>query len=74
MCKCVSLVNKKLAEHNTEICLIGTINPKNGRYEERMIVPTIKLNNRKRGNAMKVFASYCPMCGEKYPEIEKIEK
>ena len=68
MCNCVTLANRELAKHNTEICRVDTISMKTGQFERRMTVPTTKIDSRKRGTAMKVFATFCPMCGEKYPE------
>ncbi|WP_439392580.1 hypothetical protein ACRQ5Q_24470 [Bradyrhizobium sp. PMVTL-01] len=56
-------VNEKLAEHNTkiELPLIGRQQP---------FVSTIKLDDKKRGKPILVFASFCPFCGEKYPSEE----
>jgi hypothetical protein len=63
MCECVARVNADiLAEHNTAILepfwtLSGKITP---------FVETTKLDISKRGKPKKIFATYCPFCGEKY--------
>ena len=66
MCTCISQVNKLLAEHNTKISMVDTINMKTGRLERRMCVPTERINARKRGSPMRVFVTYCPMCGQQH--------
>jgi len=68
MCNCITVANKALREHNTAIHLVDTINMKTGNFERRMSVPTARIDAKKRKRPMKVFATYCPMCGEKYPE------
>jgi hypothetical protein len=68
MCDCLSMVNRELAKHNTHVDLVDTINMTTGKFEQRMAIPTARTNTRKRGSPMKVFATFCPMCGEKYPE------
>jgi hypothetical protein len=64
MCDCIQDVNKFLAEHNTKIEL-----PWFG--PQRPFVQTIKLHERPRSKPKLMFASFCPFCGEKYPEAEK---
>lgn len=71
MCNCISLVNRELAKHNTEISMVDTISMVTGQFERRMSVPTQRINTRKRGTPMKVFATFCPMCGEEYPRMSK---
>lgn len=61
MCKCIATVNKKLAEHNTQI-EVPIIGP------NRPFVATVKINYMKRGRPKMMFATYCPFCGKKYPE------
>lgn len=68
MCNCISKVNKLLSEHNSVINLVDTIDMTTGRLTARMTIPVRRLDHRKRKEAMRVFATYCPMCGEKYPE------
>jgi hypothetical protein len=68
VCNCVTKVNKLLTEHNTVLDLVDTIDMKTGRLEARMTVPVRRLDPKKRKGAMRVFATYCPMCGKQYPE------
>ncbi len=61
-CECIAEVNKKLAERNTQILLPmfvmkGPVVP---------FVETRKLNEKKRGKPVAMFASFCPFCGLKY--------
>ena len=64
MCECIKRVNEKLAEHNTriEVPWIGPQLP---------FVTTIKLDEKKRGKPVRMFATHCPFCGEKYGEEER---
>lgn len=62
-CGCIKLVNKELAQHNTAVETVMTFG--GGKIRERLCVPTTKVDKKKRGNAMKVFATFCPMCGVK---------
>lgn len=71
MCKCLALTQAALKEHNTEIvvCFLLPI----GKRKRSLTIPTIatqKIETRKRGKAKTVVASFCPFCGEKYPDVE----
>lgn len=68
LCDCIAKVNKLLSEHNTAIDMTDTINMKTGKFEPRMTVPTARIDTKNRKGPMRVFATYCPMCGEKYQE------
>ncbi len=68
MCDCFTKVNRLLREHNTAIDLCDTINMKTGNFERRMIVPTARIDKKKRKGPIRVFATFCPMCGEEYPK------
>jgi hypothetical protein len=68
-CGCIKLVNRELAKHNTEVETITTFTV-NGKLRERLCVPTTKMDKKKRGPALKVFATYCPMCGVEIPKDE----
>lgn len=70
MCSCFTKANKLLSEHNTAIDMADTISMKTGNFERRMMVPTTRIDTRKRKGPMKVVATYCPMCGEKYPHAD----
>lgn len=66
MCNCIKMANKALAEHNTAVETVSTITA-DGKFRERLCVPTSRINTKKRGTPMRVFASFCPMCGEALP-------
>ncbi len=61
-CNCIETVNAELATRNTQIHLpmfvIGG--------DPKPFVETIKLDETKRVKPVKMFASFCPFCGEKY--------
>jgi len=59
MCKCITNIDKQLAEYNTRI-LLPMIGPR------LPFIETMKLNEKKRGKPAKMFATFCPFCGEKY--------
>jgi hypothetical protein len=65
-CGCIKMVNKELAQYNTAIDTVMTFGA--GKIRERLCVPTSKVDKKKRGTAMKVFATYCPMCGVEIPK------
>lgn len=60
MCECILTVNQELAQHNTRIHM-PIIGPK------IPFVETIKVDEKRRGKPVRMFATYCPFCGEKYP-------
>ena len=60
-CGCVALVNRDLAGHNA-ILVTPIVGPR------RAIVQTKKLYQQNRRTPPVLFATYCPFCGEKYPE------
>lgn len=61
MCDCIKTTNALLADHNARITLsmIGDQHP---------FILTEKVNEKQRGKAPLLMASYCPFCGEKYPK------
>jgi len=63
MCTCVEAANAQLREHNTKIDQTLMINPKSGDMKMMVMVPTVKANRKDRKPALKVAASFCPMCG-----------
>lgn len=64
MCKCIEEANKALAEHNTAIATAMTVHTESMEVGVRITVPTRKVNSKGK-KAMVVFATYCPLCGEK---------
>jgi len=63
MCNCIQAVNNELAERkaNTEIHVPFTLSK-----ITRVCIETEKVDGNKRGKPMKVFASFCPFCGQEY--------
>jgi hypothetical protein len=59
MCECIKEVNNHLSQYNTRI-LIPMIGP------QRPFVETEKVSERVRGKPKRMFASFCPFCGEKF--------
>lgn len=69
MCDCIKKANKELAAHNTALETVSVIdkdsfNKKVLRTKEKIYLPTKKLNTKVRGNPLKVFVNFCPLCGE----------
>lgn len=64
MCVCIEVVNDgmKLAHSNTAIST--GIDITTGR--ERVIIATHKRNISDRKRPVTLYASFCPMCGEKW--------
>lgn len=68
MCNCIQTVNDELAKlkANTEIFVPLTLSK-----ITRVCIETQKIDDKKRGKTMRVFASFCPFCGQDYsPETE----
>lgn len=63
MCDCIKNVNELLAAHNAVLVL-----PMFG--AQRPFIETTKREGSKRGKPPKMQASFCPFCGEQYPEKE----
>jgi hypothetical protein len=63
MCDCIKQVNDLLATKNTRLSqaynLSGSKNP-------LLMIKTEKLDDSKRQKPVKMFASFCPFCGEEY--------
>lgn len=63
MCACINDldVEPKMVESNTQILtnLFGS---------PRAFVATIKRDEKRRGKPKMVIATFCPFCGEQYPE------
>jgi hypothetical protein len=66
MCTCIAQLTKTLREENTEFDFAhGWFNKS---LRTRLQIRTKKIDSSKRKPAMSVMTSYCPFCGEKYPE------
>lgn len=69
MCDCVKAANKLLKTHGTAIDTTLVFTPE-GKCESRLCVPTHRIDGKKRAQPLRVFATFCPLCGEKIPEKE----
>jgi hypothetical protein len=69
MCRCIQLINDKLSEEypewNTELDIPITWGA-SGLDTSKVAVATRKKDERLRIKPKKIFASFCPFCGEKY--------
>ncbi len=62
MCDCITKMNEKLTEFNTQLNTAFSF-----KYGEMGVrIETFKRDPVKRGKAIAVIASYCPFCSEKY--------
>lgn len=52
-------------ERNTDLYIAQTINFTTGVEDERLVIATVKVDPKKRGKAIPIFATYCPFCGER---------
>lgn len=60
MCECITSMDKVLQEHNTALT-VALIGP------ARALVDSYQVKGgRGQKKALRVFANYCPFCGEKY--------
>ena len=71
MCKCLELTQEALKEHNTRLVTTMQFDPKRGKMRSLPQLMTEKLDKKSRKKPITVVPTYCPICGEKYPE--KIE-
>jgi hypothetical protein len=67
MCDCVEKVNALMVEQNTVIDIAESIDFKTGKCRSVLLVPTVRLNSKRRVGPIRVLAEFCPMCGEKIP-------
>lgn len=67
MCECMKELNEQFAP--TGLKLAQTLTLKDGLLPNaRVELEMIKQQGRKRSVKPNILASYCPFCGEKYPE------
>jgi len=59
-CNCITDVNRKLADHNSQIVCTLFGQP------SRCVIETTKLDPKKRGRPQAMLASFCPFCGAAY--------
>jgi len=73
MCSCIATANKFLRDHN------GRVKEHMGftgkmKLTSMLAVQTEKIDPKKRKGPPLLVASFCPMCGEKFPERESVSK
>lgn len=70
MCNCINKINECLSGYNTELDLPVTLTPINHNMQtsQQVIIATCKIDTKQRKGAVVMFASYCPFCGELYPQ------
>lgn len=67
MCNCIEITELALAELNTRIVSSLIFNWETNAFAVCILIPTEKANNKIRQGPVKLLATYCPICGEKYP-------
>ena len=75
MCNCISEVEEKLKEtgRNTKLDIPITFSLTGKLSADRVNVATCKRDEKKREKPLRLFAAFCPFCGEAYPEKEATE-
>jgi|AGTN01.3.fsa_nt_gi hypothetical protein len=65
MCSCIKKANKTLADFNQQIDTASVLETKGkkARWRERLYIPLSPLPG-KAPRSMRLFASFCPMCGK----------
>ena len=66
MCTCITKINEKLAEHNTQISTSLTVSRDLTTMGIGLQVPTHKIDSKRRKPAMTLLATFCPFCGKKW--------
>ena len=76
MCNCISEVEAKLKEtgRNTKLDIPVTFSLTGKLSADRVNVATCKRDDKKREKPLRLFAAFCPFCGEAYPEKEAAEQ
>lgn len=67
-CKCVDTMNEHLAKMNTRLAqalMADVTGPGKAQMAPRLIILTVKVNEKKRGKPHTALASFCPFCGKK---------
>lgn len=75
MCNCIHDIDARLTEGGA--CLSATISLTQG-GASRALIPLIRKDKwiveSRRGRPKDMIASFCPWCGEKYPEMDAMSK
>jgi hypothetical protein len=64
-CKCVKVINEKLAQHNARIYTGFTISKDLSKIGSGMFVMLEKIDRKIRKPLPNVIMAYCPFCGAK---------
>jgi hypothetical protein len=66
MCNCIKKVNEQLLDHNTRIVTPITFSATKLDVSTQALISTEKIDKKKKSGPVKLFASYCPICGKMY--------
>lgn len=67
MCDCMDKANDALREHNTRIEMVFTLGSSS--LSSRWPISTVQIERgRGKAKAMRLVASFCPLCGESLKE------
>jgi hypothetical protein len=58
---CIEKMNALLAPYNTQLLPVFQFSED---MPQRIVIATDKLDAKKRGKPMLLYAKYCPMCGQ----------
>jgi hypothetical protein len=68
MCNCADAADEKLKERNTRLIRAFVFSPRHADNPNLMIETEQIETGRGKEKKMGMFATFCPFCGEKYPE------
>jgi hypothetical protein len=64
-CNCIEQVNDQLKPYNTRVVRELSLNFTTGKSRMLLLIPTEKIDSKKRGHAKTVVAAHCPVCGKR---------
>jgi hypothetical protein len=72
MCDCITLTEEALVreDSNTKLGVSILISRSTGQSRTVVEIATYKRDPKKREKPLGMIPTYCPFCGEKYPESE----